>query len=225
MLRSQKFFRVVWRINSLLILLAAGAVILLAGGIFIQEMHFGSARNQEVSAGVNVNNTNPKSDLVLNRASLVRGTQIMRAELQRRGGKIEFSSGSGYSEETRNILFIEPGQTAAHWLLSDNDHVIETTDIDSTWQSGENRVVATAALVKSSTDPPETAVGRLLLFDPPGRRVVAVADGVRAIQIASISSNELSLLYERNRQLFLDVFDAQSIVKLREQKIEIPEIK
>jgi hypothetical protein len=48
---------------------------------------------------------------------------------------------------------------------------------------------------------------------------------VRTIQVASIKAGELSILYERDKRLFLNVFDPQSMAKLREQEIEVPQLK
>ena len=224
MRKSQIFFRYLWRVNAMLILLAAAAVTLGVGGLLVQEFGFKAARNREAQAGIAVADPNTKLDLVLSRASVVEGTQVMRAELQRFAGEAKFSS--GYASETRNILFIEPGQKAAHWLLADNDHiVVDSSDITEQKEPNEKQVVVTAALVKSATETPESAIGKLLLFDPPGKRIVEVADHVRTIQVASIKGGELSILYERDKRLFLDVFDPRSIAKLREQEIEVPQLK
>jgi hypothetical protein len=226
MRKSQEFFRYIWRVNALLILLAAGAVTLGVGGLLVQEFGFKAARNREAEAGIAVAGSDTKSDLVLSRASIVAGTQVMRAELQRYPGEVKFSSGSGYNSETRNILFIEPDQKTAHWLLPDNDHVVlDSSDITEQKDSNKNRVVVTAVLVKPVTTSPESATGKLLLFDPPGTKIVEVADHVRTIQVASIEGGELRVLYEREKRLFLDVFDSHSIAKLREQEIEVPQLK
>ncbi len=224
MRKSRIFFRYVWRINALLILLAAAAITLGVGGLLVQEFGFKAARNREAEAGIAVAGTDAKLDLVLSRASVVEGTQVMRAELQRFPGEAKFSS--GYSSETRNILFIEPGQKAAHWLLNDNDHIlVDSSDITDEKEPNERRVVVTAVLVKSATESPESAAGKLLLFDPPGKKIIELADHVRTIQVASIKGGELSVLYERDKRLFLDVFDPQSMGKLREQEIEVPQLK
>jgi len=226
MRKSQKFFRYIWRINSVLILLAAGATTLGVVWILVQEFGFKAARVREAEAGIAVTGPNAKPDLVLSRASVVQGTQVMRAELQRFSGGAKFSS--GYNSETRNILFIEPGQKAVRWLLPDNDHIIVgSSDINDQdhKESGEKQVIVTAVLVKSATESPESALGRLLLFDPAGKRIVEVADHVRTIQVATINRGELDVLYERDKRLFLDVYDPQSIGKLREQEIEVPQIK
>lgn len=222
--KSQKFFRYIWRINAVLILLAAGAATFGIGGLLYQEFGFKAARNREAEVGIAVTDPNTKSDLVLSRASVVEGTQVMRAELQRFPEAGKFSS--GYSSETRNILFIEPGQKTAHWLLPDNDHIIvDSSEITDQKESSERRVVVTAILVKSASESPESAVARLLLYDPPGKKIVEVADNVRTIQVATIKGGELSILYDRDKRLLLDVFDPQSLAKLREQQVEVPLLK
>src|SRR6516225_3656097 len=214
MRNSQKFFRYIWRINAVLILLGAGVTTFGLGGILVEEFGIKAARNREAEAGIPVAGPNEKSQLVLSRASIVQGTQVMRAELQR-GREAKFSS--GYSSETRNILFIDPGEKTAHWLLQDNDHVIvDSSDISDQKAPDEKRVIVTAVLVKSATDSPENALGKLLLFDPAGKRIIEVADHVRTIQVATITRGELSLLYERDKHLVLDVYEPQSIAKIRE---------
>jgi hypothetical protein len=226
MRKSQKFFRYIWRINAVLILLAAGAVTLGVGGLLVQEFGFKAARSREAEAGIAIAGANVKSDLILSRASVVPGTQVMRAELQRSVGEVKFSSGSGYGSEVRNILFIEPGQKTAHWLLPDNDHIVsDSSDITEQKDPNKRRVLVTAVLVKSVTSSPESTIGRLLLFDPPGTKIVEVADHDRTIQVASMEGDELNILYERDKHLFLIVFNPHSLGKLREQEIEVPQLK
>ncbi len=117
-------------------------------------------------------------------------------------------------------------QKTAHRLLPDNDHIVEDlSDITDEKEAGDRRVVVSSAVVKLATDSTGGATGRLLLFDPSGKKIVEVADNVRTIQIASIKGGELVILYERDKRLFLDAFDPQSITKFREQAIEIPLLK
>ena len=221
--RSQGFFRYVWRINGVLILVAAGATILGIGSLMFQEFGFHAARNRAEGAGIAVAEPNAKLDLVLGRASIVEGSQVMRAELQRYQGEGKFSSGGS---ETRNILFIEPGQKAAHWLLPDNEHIIlDSTDIKDRLGSMDSPVIVTTVLVKSAAEPAESASGKLLVFDPPGKKIVEVADYVRTIQVASMKAGELSILFERDKHLYLDAFDPLSMTKVREQEIELPQLK
>jgi hypothetical protein len=102
---------------------------------------------------------------------------------------------------------------------------VDASDITEQTASNEKRVVVTAVLVKSATEPSESAFGKLLLFDPACKKIVEVADHVRTIQVASIKAGELSILYERDKRLFLDGFDPQSMAKLHEQEIEVPQLK
>lgn len=222
MKKSTRFFRYVWRINGIVLLLAAVVITLAVGTLLAGEigrmMNWGRQANQQLLGP----RSNDEPDLKLGDASLVEGTSVMRAELQQSSEGAKFSS--GYSSETRNILFIEPGQKAASWLLPDNAHIIgDTQDIKDN-KTSEKKVVATVVVVNSTTDPAEVAGGRLLLFDPAGRNVIEVAKNVHKLHVASASGSELTLLFERNQRFVLAAFDARSLSKVREQEIEVPRI-
>src|SRR5436190_12525266 len=121
-MKAQKFFRYLWRIDAILILLAAGAITFGIGALLISEL------------------------------------------------------GGGYSE-TRNILFINPAQKTAYWLLPDNDHIIEErSDVKDEKDPTREGILATAVLVKPHTDQSESATGRLLVFDASGKNIVEVAN-------------------------------------------------
>ncbi len=239
-MRSQTFFRYLWRIDAVLILLAAGAITFGVVALLVGEFGARAARNREAEAGIPVVAADSSAPLSLGRASAVAGTDVMRADLSLNRGGAGFSSG-GYTE-TRNILFIEPGQKVARWLLPDNDHVRtrplnirkqesvgpkigDSSDITDDTDHNAKRMIATAVLVKATTGSPETAVGRLLLFDPPGRKIVEVASNVREIHLASLAGGELTILYERDRRLVLAAFDPRSLEKRREQEIDVPRPK
>jgi hypothetical protein len=213
MSRSQKLFRYLWRINAVLILLAAGAVTFGVGALLIGEFGARTARNREADAGIPVvAAANSNSPLSLGRASVVVGTNVMRADLSLNPGGAGFSSG-GYSE-TRNILFIEPGRKVARWLLPDNDHIIsDSSDITEGTNGNAKRMIATAVLVKSATGSTESTPGRLLLFDFSGKTIVEVANNVREIHLTSLSGGDLTILYERNRRLVFAAFDPGSLAK------------
>jgi hypothetical protein len=142
------------------------------------------------------------------------------------GEVAKFSSGGGYGSEVRNVLFIEPGKKTAHWLLADNDHIVsDSSNIAEQKDPNTGRVLVTTVLVKPVTSSPESTTGKLLLFDPPGTKIIEVADHVRTIQVAALEGDELSILYERDKQLFLIVFNPYSLAKLREQVIEVPQLR
>jgi hypothetical protein len=201
MSKSQKLFRYLWRINAVLILFAAGAVTFGVGVLLIGEFGARTAHSREMEAGIPVAAAaDSNSPLSLGRASVIAGTNVMRADLfLDRGGK-GFSSG-GYSE-TRNILFIEPDQKEAHWLLPDNEHIIsESSDVTDGTDRSSKRLIATAVLVKSTTGSPKTVGGRLLLFDAPGRKITEVASDVAELHVTSLSGGELMILFERNKPI------------------------
>lgn len=224
MKRSQRFFRYVWRINAVLILLAAGAATVGIVAALVSEFGDKVVRHREEKVGVPVAVDDSSADLSLGRAAVVPGSNVVRIDLSlERGGK-GLSSG-GYTE-TRNILFIEQGQKAGRWLLPDNDHVIDdSTEINDDQNPKGTRTIATAVLVKSATTSPGTAVGKLLLFDPSAKNIVEAASNVRQIRLATLSGGELTVLYERDRHLVLAEFDPQSLAMRREQEIDVPQLK
>jgi hypothetical protein len=224
MSNPQKLFRYIWRVNAILILIAAGAVTFGVGVLVVSELGSRWAMRREAEAGP-VAGARADPRMTLGQASVVPGTHVMRAHLflyQPGGG---FSSG-GYSE-TRNILFIQPGEKAARWLLPDDQHVVsDSSDLVADEDDPKaKRTVATAAVVKPAIGELDLAKGKLLLFDPPGNRVVEVADGVRKLQVASLAGGEITLLYERERRLVLTVFDASTFTKRNEQEMDVPQLK
>jgi hypothetical protein len=223
-MKSQKIFRYLWRVNGVLILVAMGTITFAVGSLLLEEFARNSVRNREAETGIPVAAPDSSAHLSLGRAVLVPGTDVMRADLtvNREGKSL---SSSGYNE-TRNILFINPSQGEAHWLLPDNDHVIwESSDVPDEKDPKTKRIIATAALVKPAIDRPDTVNGRLLLFEPSGKKTVDVANDVREIHVASLFGGELTILYERERRLVLAAFDPGSLAKKREQKIEVPQLK
>jgi hypothetical protein len=225
MTKSAKFFRWVWRLDAILIFVAAGAITFGVGALLVTELGARSAWRQDAVAGPVVATGEGASDLVLGRASVVQGTNMMRAELVVYRPGAGFSSG-GYSE-TRNILLIEPGDAAARWLLPDHDHVIaEHSDVVKHEDEPKtSSTVATVVLVKMRGAALEAAGGRLLLFGPSGKNIVEVADGVRTMHAATLTHGDLTVLFERDRRLFLVSFDPESLAKRHEQQMEVPQLK
>lgn len=224
MSKTQKFFRYLWRIDAVVIFVAAAAITIGVGSLVIGEFGTKTARNREAQAGIPVV-ADQKSHLILGRVSVIPGTNVMRADLLTdREGKV-LGSGSGYSE-TRNILFVEPDQKEGRWLLPDNDHVIsDNTDIIAEDNDhNPKRIIATAALVKSPSDSPENVSGKLLLFDATGRKVIEVADNVRQLHLASLSGGDVRILFERNRRFVLATFDPVALTKRSEHEIGVPQL-
>ena len=225
MTRWQRVFRYVWRVNAVLILVAAGAVTFGVGALLIDQLGARSARFRESESGPLVEAAASDPRLFLGQAAVVAGSRFMRAELMlhREGGG--FSSG-GYAE-TRNVLLIDPDEKEARWLLADDDHVVaESHDVlTGEGDAKPQRTVATVVLVKKVGGDLQTEMGRLLLFGPSGKNVVEVSEGVRALHVATLSDQQVTVLYERDRQLVAAAFDADSLARQREQIIGIPPFK
>jgi hypothetical protein len=204
---------------------------LLAGAIAALELCFACQHNgatgeeaaSDEKAGVLVVQPGSKEKLSLGHAELIPGSTVLRADLFV-GHDTGFSGGKGF--EIRNILFIDPSEKTARWLLPDNDHVVaQTTDIADDRELRSKRTVATAVFVKARGDERAIAPGQLLLVDGVGRKIVEVANDVRDVHIATLDAGEVIILFERNRRLVLATFEPTSLVKKREQEIEIPQLK
>lgn len=225
MSKWQKVFRYLWRINAVLILVAAGAITFGVGALLVTQFGASSARTREAQSGPLAGSGTSDPRLFLGQASVVPGSPFMRADLLLHHDGGGFSSG-GYAE-TRNVLLIDPGDEDARWLLPDDEHVIvESSDVVANeGESKSKRTVATLALVKASGSDRQTAKGRLLLFGPSGRPIVEVSDGVRALHVAALSGDQVTVLYERDRQLVVALFDPASLAKQREQAMTVPPLK
>jgi hypothetical protein len=223
-MRWNRAFRYLWRLNAVFVLVAAGAITFGVGALLLSQVQGRVALRREAETGpLPAAVGDPR--LFLGQASLVQGTMVMRADLllhQEGGG---FSS-SGYAE-TRNVLFVDPTETDARWLLPDDKHVIvEHSDVIKKEPDNQaGRTVATVALVKAVDVDRQTGKGRLLLFGPSGRPLTEVADGVRAMHVAQLSGDQITVLYERDRQLVVAMFDVATLGKRREQVLSVPVLK
>ncbi len=160
--------------------------------------------------------------LEFGRASLVSDTGVMRVDLIRRGSGYEYSSGS-YGE-IRNILFLDPGADKGRWLLPDADHVItESRGIEREEAGGRKQLLALAGLVKPAGADENLADGRLLVFDPTGRVVAPLSDGVRSLHLAAPGQGaEFIVMYERQRRFVVATLDPVTLKARSEHVLEIP---
>jgi len=157
----------------------------------------------------------------------VEGTSVFRAFLTSERRAIELSS-SGYSGDTRNILFLDFSSGSAKWLLPTRNELITfNTDIPEPSHRGESAPpVATVILAKPYSTHPETTDGRVLLLDPAARQVIEIATGVHEVDGATITSaGEIAILFERSKRYQLAFFDRSSLKKLRENEVNVPQLK
>jgi hypothetical protein len=226
--RSSKFFRYAWRINAVLILLAAAAGVCLFAVLAISEIGSSIRRRQVAAATPPIAGKPDSRNLRLSGLSPVEGTSVFRAILSsEQPGVIEMSS-SGGSSETRNMLFVDASSGVAKWLLPSAGELITwNTDIPELQRSGEQKPpLATVVLVKPYSKNPDPAGGRLLLLDVAANNVQEIATSVREVNGASLTpSGEIAILFERNRKYTLARFDRATLSKLGEREIIVPNLQ
>jgi hypothetical protein len=223
-MKAQRFFRYLWRTNAVLIFLATGAVCLVVASVMLSQVSCNARQRRAVEVAPPV--VADATDFHLGPMRVVEGN-VLRGELLGPGESIAFGS-SGYSEQTRNILYLDAQSTEARWLLPDSARVIsEETTVWSDEQDPEaRRQVASVALVKLPGADLEVAAGTLVVFDPLGRRVTTVAEDVRTLSHASLlDSDSILLLYERNRRYVRALIDARSFEVRSVDDVSVPELR
>jgi hypothetical protein len=189
------------------------ALVLLAG-----------ACSKEAELAPQVAGASPEEKLTWGGTNEIAGTPVMRIDLVGSGGK---GMSSSYGE-TRNVLFLDPAEKAGRWLLPDRGHFFaESIQLASDLEHPTGKgALGTAVLVKDVGHNDEGATGRLLLFDPVGRTVEWLSEGVRRLNAASVEpSGDWVILYERNRQFVIAVVDGKTLKMRREQAFDIPALK
>lgn len=226
MSRSQRFFRYVWRVNALLILLGTVAICASIGSLLVSELLRSQNRHQDASAAPPVVRPESGEQLFLGQLVQVEGTDTLRGELLASASGSSLGSG-GYGSATRNVLFLDVQSKTARWLLQDSRHVIsQSVDIrDRASEPSESRLIAEALLVKDFGSEDQEDEGTLLLVDPAGRLVKTIARGVRSINHAQLSiDGQITVLYERNRKYVLARFDRSSFEKRAEDELSVPQL-
>jgi hypothetical protein len=100
MITIQRLFRYVWRVNAVLILVAAAAVSFAVVTLMWASFGGGGARGRVFEAAPPLGGADSDERLFLGAVSLVRGTSALRGELVAHRSRAGFSSGSSdYSEE------------------------------------------------------------------------------------------------------------------------------
>jgi hypothetical protein len=228
MIKIQRLFRYVWRVNAVLILFAAAGVSFAVVTLMWSSFGGSGARDRVFEAAPPLGGADSDERLVLGQVALVQGTSALRGELVAHRSGAGFSSGSSEYSETRNLLFVDGQSDVGRWLLPDDDHVItEHPDIvPEAEDRGQGRPVATVALVKPAHGDSDVTDGTLLLFDPAGRHIQTVADGVRALHSATLDGGgRIALLFERRRKYVIASFDGTTLEKKEEHEITVPALK
>ena len=112
--------------------------------------------------------------------------------------------------------------------LPDDDHVIEEHAVERTREGPwvpepERPAVALVALAKPLKR--ETEEGTLYLLDPPGRRIVVVADHVRDVHGTALTAQGAAFMYERSGRYVLAHYDVVTLKKVSEVDVAVPGLK
>jgi hypothetical protein len=225
--RSQKFFRYVWRINAVLILVAAAAAICGVVALVVSEIQSNIRQHAAVAAAPRVVPSARSSELHLNGFTNVPSTSVYEAKLtsERGGAAIEISSG-GVSD-TRNILFIDLTTGNGRWLLPSDDQMVTADEnVEENSPHEERKSLARVMLVKPYATRSEAAVGRLLIMDAAAEHVTEIASGVQNVHGVTLTpAGQIALLFERDRKYEVALIDKTSLRKISERPIAVPELK
>jgi len=236
---SQRFFRYLWRINALLILVVASAAVIVVGSLVTSRFTANVRRREAAEVAPAIRGVGSDRELTLSDLTLVEGTSVFRATLSaERGRGAEVSS--GYDADTKNLLFLDISSSTAKWLLPTNEELIVRVedvvarglnaergpDIRRSPPDGRSLPLATVVLVKPYTNNPAAVTGRLLLLDVAAKRIQEVASGVRELSGTSLTtSGDIVVLFEKDRTYYFALFNPTSLEKLSARRITIPELR
>jgi hypothetical protein len=222
-MRAAKVFRTIWRINAIVILLAAVALLAAIVSVTAGSMFRGDARDvQPVVAA-----PDQKEHLHLRPLQAVEGTTVLRGDLVVETGKVMYSS-SGDAGQTRNILTIDIPTGKATWLFPTHGQVVETTyrlEQDEKTPQDERKPLADVFLVKALRDGNQEPQGRIVIIDPTARRSAVVAEHVTSLDSASVINGAATIVCQRGGRYVVITADPLALVKLTEREVSIPQLR
>lgn len=227
--KAHRFFGWVWRINALLILVAAAAAVCGVVALVFSEVQSSMRQREVAAAAPKVVASAEAKQLRLGGFVNLPGTSVYKATLtSEREGRGVLASGSGYASDTRNILFIDLTTGAGRWLLPSDDQVITFDEsVDEYTHPGEDRkTLAMVMLVKPYADKSEASTGRLLVTDVTAEHITEVASDVQNVHGVTLTpAGEIAILFERDRKYEFALVDKSSLRKISERTITVPALK
>lgn len=218
---GHRFFRWVWRINALLILVAAAAAVCGVVTLVLSEIQSNARRREAVKVAPPVVASAEAKQLRLGGFTNVRGS-VFRALLTSEGESSRLSS--GYSSDTRNVLFVDLTTGTGRWLLPTDAQVITVDENVSDEQ--DHTAIATVYLVKAYANRSTAETGRLLVADVAAEHVTEVAADVQSVHGVTLTPNgEIAVLFERARKYEVALVDKSSMRKISERTIAVPALK
>ncbi|MCI0657621.1 MAG: hypothetical protein L0170_11200 [Acidobacteria bacterium] len=197
---SHRFFRIVWRINAIVLLVAAAVAILILGigAVALGRDMFRTWGEREAVtvAGQRVES----SRFQFENFELLPGTGVLRSPLA-----VYESYGFGSSGGGRAILnyfYYDSSTRNAHWLLKDNERLIWwSCDLKtSATQPAESRTLGSLyAVVESDSDHDgqltSSDLSSVLLTDPAGAQETRILERVSDIQGCEVLSPSSAVLF------------------------------
>ena len=199
-MKRNKIFRIIWKIDSILILVVSLVVLVILGyaGYRIYQEVF---RSREVSSIVNIeSNTRISSEWKLGTFNRVEGTDYLMAPVY----SAQTFQASYYEKGTsavRNYLFVNAVDKSSRWLVPHNNYLFLASD--KTWHSPNSGSSVVKWLryevVKSDTNQD----GRLTSED---QRTIGISDPTGERYVELISDVDRILGYEMRDENNLLIF-------------------
>ena len=190
-MKTTRFFRYLWRINAILIFLAALLLCGVLGFLALEFMDFGG-HSPEQAVQVDAEPKEEPEPPTLGAFCRVDGTPFLRADLTfgDRYSRGSFSNGGAYS--TRNYLFFNLETAEAKWLFSsDKQLVLDSDELHETIQKDDSKHPTHRAIAFSyqTIDADTNGDNKLTSEDgmslaysrPDGREYTSVIKGIDSI--------------------------------------------
>lgn len=214
-----RFFRVVWRINgvAILLILFSTMAVLLTEAVAPLLRH---TRPRDERSALAPPDVEGKPTLRLTEFAASGRPGILRARLVSTRPPAYVSSGA-QEGVTHNFLFLNTRDGKTWWLLPDADSTVIAED-DVTFEQGEGTVLARLIRVQNGDD---AAHVTLLLTDVTGVKRTILATGVLEwVEVSVTSPTEASVVYLDSSGHHLLIIDpaACSVVREVPFKVEFP---
>lgn len=214
---TARFFRTVWRINGLamLLLLAGALCYMMIGGVMLLNM---GRREASDPVQVAVPQVAGEPTLRLSEFTQVGETGVVRAELvTEENGR---SSYKGPGGEIRNVLFADTATGQSWWLLAKAGRRVASV-VDLT----ENRLAAhetLAQIYQVVSKEGQAEVRELILADPTGRKQLSLAKGDVVLErCLSLGRDQARVLYRRGGAYHVITIDPVAITRISEIPVPV----
>jgi hypothetical protein len=217
----ERFFRIIRRVNSILLLV----VLLGVGGCAIWYglalYHWYHPHDRAIAAAEEEDEPDPVS-LTLGDAETVTGTDIQMLRLT-----TDDQYGRHQDQQTRNILFLSAGDHRGTWLFPTHDNLVLETDQIRPWRSDDFNAPTKALYVQFIPGDPEHAMGpseydpfTVALARSDGTGLVEVLRDVdEVLSYEQFDAESLSITYRNLEELRLARVSLDSFAKLSDDLV------